>query len=284
MSAEEVLQRTVALGISAVELRLQPIEISLGLPKALILGAAPSDYSAVYYPLGDAPVPIPPTPGRSVLSAEAIAAYRAGAGPRRSWRLEQNLRRAKKLRRAYEAAGVKIDIVKVDGINDVSGEELDYAFNLAKALGARAISGEMLVPAVPRLAEAANRHRLTVALHNHLPITPTMWEDAFRHSRYIGANVDLGHFVAGNGFSPITFIKKHHDRIPHIHIKDKTLGNVNVELGQGDTPVREVLQLVRDRNWPIQATIEYEIKLPPTADRDAELAKALAYCRDCLLS
>jgi sugar phosphate isomerase/epimerase len=262
MSAEDVLQRTIDIGISAVELRLQPIEISLGLPKELILGPAPSDYSAVYYPLGDAPAII----------------------PRRAWRLAQSMRGAKALRRKYEAAGVKIDIVKVDGINDLDPAELDYAFTLAKTLGARAISGEMLTTAVPHLAKAADKHRFMVALHNHLPITPALWEEAFSHSPYIAANVDIGHFLAGNQMSPIPFIEKHHARIPHIHVKDKTLANVNVEFGQGDTPVRDVLRLIRDRKWPIDAVIEYEIKLPQTADRIAEIRKAIAYCRDSLLT
>jgi sugar phosphate isomerase/epimerase len=284
MSAEDVLQRTIDIGISAVELRLQPIEISLGLPKELILGPAPSDYSAVYYPLGDAPAIIPPAPGRTVLTAADIDAYNKGAVPRRAWRLAQSMRGAKALRRKYEAAGVKIDIVKVDGINDLDPAELDYAFTLAKTLGARAISGEMLTTAVPHLAKAADKHRFMVALHNHLPITPALWEEAFSHSPYIAANVDIGHFLAGNQMSPIPFIEKHHARIPHIHVKDKTLANVNVEFGQGDTPVRDVLRLIRDRKWPIDAVIEYEIKLPQTADRIAEIRKAIAYCRDSLLT
>ncbi|WP_313807085.1 sugar phosphate isomerase/epimerase [Sphingobium sp.] len=284
MSAEEVLRRTVELGISAVELRLQPIEISMGLPRELVLGPAPSDYSAVYYPLGDAPAVIPPAPGRTVLTPADIATYQAGAAPRREWRVRQSMHAAQALRRKYAAAGVKIDIVKIDGISDLEGDELDYAFRLAKTLGARAISGEMLVPAVPRLAAAANRHRFMVALHNHLPITPALWEDAFQYSPYIGANVDLGHFVAGNRTSPIAFIEKHHRRIPHIHVKDKTLDNINVEFGTGDTPIKDVLRLLRDKNWPITAVIEYELKLPVTADRTAEVRKAIEFCHNCLIS
>ena len=55
------------------------------------------------------------------------------------------------------------------------------------------------------------------------------------------------------------FLKQHHDRITHIHVKDRKLNNgPNVPFGQGDTPIKEVLQLIRDNKWNIQATIEFE--------------------------
>ncbi|MFC0306206.1 sugar phosphate isomerase/epimerase [Sphingomonas sp. C8-2] len=283
LSAEQVLHRTVALGISAVELRIQPIEISLGLPQDLVLGPAPSDYRAVYYPKGDSPEILPPAPGRTTITQDYVDTYKIDAARRRDWRLGLPIRSVEKIRRMYDDAGVRIEIVKFDGINDFEGEELDYMFDLAKAIGARAVSGEMAIPAIPKLAAAADKHRFMVGLHNHLAITPAMWEDAFRQSRYLGANVDIGHFLAGNQTSPLPFIKQHHDRITHLHVKDKTLANVNVAFGAGDTPVREILQTIRDNKWDIQATIEYEIPLDPAADRDAEIRKAIAYCRRCLL-
>ncbi|KQX22828.1 xylose isomerase [Sphingomonas sp. Root50] len=283
LDAEQVLERTVALGISSVELRIQPIEISLGLPRELVLGPAPSDYKAVYYPKGDAPAILPAAPGRAVLTQADFDAYDAGAIKRRAWRLALPIRSVERVRRMYDAAGVKIDIVKFDGINDFEGEEMDYMFNIAKAIGARAISGEMSIPAIPNLAKAADKHRFMVGLHNHLPITPAMWEDAFRQSRYLGANLDIGHFLAGNQMSPVPFITEHHARITHLHVKDKTLANVNVDFGKGDTPVREILQLIRDKRWNIPATIEYEIPLAPDTDRDAEVRKAIDYCRLCLV-
>ena len=54
-------------------------------------------------------------------------------------------------------------------------------------------------------------------------------------------------------------------------------------LSQGDTPVREVLQLMRDNRWPFQATIEFEYPVPPGSDRMAELARCTEFCRSCLL-
>ena len=44
---------------------------------------------------------------------------------------------------------------------------------------------------------------------------PEHWEKAFSLAKYNGANVDIGHFVAGLNTSPIPFIKKHHERVRH---------------------------------------------------------------------
>lgn len=56
--------------------------------------------------------------------------------------------------------------------------------------------------------------------------------------------------IAGNYGSPIPFIKKSQERITHLQIKDrKANARVNVPFGEGDTPVREVLQAIRDHRF-----------------------------------
>jgi hypothetical protein len=57
-----------------------------------------------------------------------------------------------------------------------------------------------------------------------------------------------------------------------------------VPFGEGDTPVVEVLRLIRDNKWPIQATIEFEYPVPAGSDRMAEMAKALQYCKTALVA
>jgi sugar phosphate isomerase/epimerase len=315
MSAEDVLEKCVEIGLSSVELRAQPIEKSLGLPDTIVLGPAPSDYNAALAPVGEIPgvwKPGQPKPdeeapaesrarngdarnagARNVGTArsvrpqtpEQLAAYRSTAEELRKWRLAAPLSKAADLRRAYEQAGVVIDIVKFDGLADLSDEELDYALKLAKTLGARAVSGELSVPAFERLGQAADRNRMWIGLHGHVAVTAAIWEQAFSHGRYLGANVDIGHFVAGNNTSPLPFIRQHHDRITHLHVKDrKRQDGPNMPFGQGDTPIREILQTIRDNQWPIPAMIEFEIPLPAGTDRTPELLKCLEYCKQCLLS
>ncbi len=67
--------------------------------------------------------------------------------------------------------------------------------------------------------------------------------------------MDLGHFFAGNNTSPVPFITQYHER---------------------------VTKLIRDNKWNIQATIEFEYKVPAGSDRMTELARAIKYCRDAL--
>ena len=178
-----------------------------------------------------------------------------------------------------------IDIVKFDGLSDLPDDELDYALTLAKTLGARAASCELSAPAVKRLGQAADRNQVWIGLHGHVAVTAAIWEQAFSEGRYLGANVDIGHFVAGNNTSPLPFIERHRARITHLHVKDrKKHDGPNVPFGQGDTPIRGILQTIRDNQWPIPAMIEFEIPLPPGTDRTPELLKCLDYCKQCLLS
>ncbi len=301
MSAEDVLEKCVQIGLSSVELRAQAIEKSLGLPDTIVLGPAPSDYNAALTPVGEVPGvwmpgaeasaggrgPAIVGTARSVRpqTPEQLAAYRTAAAELRKWRLSTPLSKAKDLRRTYEQAGVGIDIVKFDGLSDLPDEELDYALTLAKTLGARAVSCELSAPAVARLGQAADRNKVRIGLHGHVAVTAAIWEQAFSQGRYLGANVDIGHFVAGNNTSPLPFIKQHHDRITHLHVKDrKKQDGPNVPFGQGDTPIKEILQTIRDSRWPIPAAIEFEIPLPPGTDRTPELLKCLDYCKQCLLS
>ena len=240
MDADELLARCLKLNVNALELRSQPVESFLGSPASNGRKATPEDM--------------------------------------RRWRLSAPVERAAEFRRKYESAGVAIEIVKYDGIYAMADEEVDYCFNLAKSLGARAISCEIDVRHTQRIGRFADKHRLMVGFHGHAETTPAHWEAAFAQATFNGANVDIGHFVAGNNTSPVPFIRQHHARITHVHVKDRKMKEgPNVPFGQGDTPIREVLQLIRDNKWPIQATIEFEYPVPDGSDRMTELAKTVDY-------
>jgi sugar phosphate isomerase/epimerase len=197
--------------------------------------------------------------------------------------LSASIDKAKALRNQWEDAGVRIEIVKYDGIYNMSDDVLDYAFNLAKTVGARAISCEISADGTRRVGEFADKHKVMVGYHGHAETGPEDWEAAFKQAKYNGANVDIGHFVAGNNTSPVPFITEYHDRITHLHVKDRKKNKgPNVPFGEGDTPIKEVLQLLRDKKWNIQATIEFEYPIPPGSDRMAEIAKCVQYCKAAL--
>lgn len=261
LSGDETLQKCVQLGISGVELRSQPVEGFLGVPADLVKAAA----------------------GGRNLTPEQEAARTTALEGLRKWRVSAPLGKIKEFRRKYEDAGVAIEIVKFDAIYARADDEVDYCFELAKALGARAISCEISVKDTERIGQFADKHRLMVGYHGHAATTPADWETAFSYAKYNGANVDIGHFVAGNNTSPVPFLKQHYARVTHIHVKDrKKAEGPNTPFGEGDTPIKEVLQLIRDNKWPIQATIEFEYPVPAGSDRMAEIAKCVQYCKDAL--
>lgn len=218
---------------------------------------------------------------------EAFLGAPAKAEDRTQWRKTAPIDQAKEFRKKYESAGVLIEVVKVDGIFKMSDDELNYAFNLAKILGARAISSEISKKddELKRVGEFADQHKLMVGYHGHAETTPAHWEKAFSLAKFNAANVDIGHFVAGNNTSPLPFIREHHERVTHVHIKDRKKNNgPNTPFGEGDTPIVEVLRAIRDNKWNIQATIEFEYKVPAGSDRMTEIARAVKYCRDALAS
>lgn len=256
MSGDDILKNCVALGVSGVELRTQPVEVFLGAPKELVY--------TKNQPAGEAKT-----------TAEAMQKWRAAAP----------LGRVADFRKQWETAGVLIEIVKVDGIFKMSDAELDYVFALAKALGGRAISTEISHEEsdLKRVGQFADKHRFMVGYHGHATTKPEHWEHAFALAKFNGANVDLGHFVAGNNTSPVPFLKQHHERITHVHLKDRKLNNgPNTPFGEADTPIAEALRLIRDNQWNIQGTIEFEYKVPAGSTRMAEIARALKFCRDAL--
>jgi sugar phosphate isomerase/epimerase len=109
--------------------------------------------------------------------------------------------------------------------------------------------------------------------------TPQSFAEAMAGNKYIGINLDIGHFTAAN-FDSVDFLKQNHDHIVTIHIKDRKKDQgPNVPLGQGDTPIKEVLQLLKTNRWAIPANIEYEYS---GTDTVAEVKKCYEYCKSAL--
>ena len=285
-SADEVLDALLKLGLSTVELRSQPVEVSLGAPedgrtqltarRAAAGGGAPRTKGAPRR--------------RRQMTPEDQAVLDAATEDMRKWRLSASMDGFKTFRKKYEDAGVSIDIVKFDSVDKMVDDELDYMFQVAKALGARFITCEPPLSTTKRIGAFAEKHKLIVGYHGHAAIdrpesfaAPQSWETAMGHSKYNGANVDIGHFTAGNGYSPAEFIKKYHSRISNIHVKDRKKDQgANVLWGEGDTPIKEILQLMKREKYDFMATIEMEHPIPEGSDVMTELAKCIEYCKQAL--
>jgi sugar phosphate isomerase/epimerase len=282
IAADELLKLILETGVSGVELRAQPVELFMGSPALVAQAAARAGGAGAARGRGQGR-------GRGAQTPEQIEAQRLAVEENRKWRLAAPASKVREFRRMYEDAGVKIEIVKIDGLYGLSDPELDYFFQMARDLGARAISAEISTPVsnTKRVGQFADKYKMMVGSHGHAETGPLEWEEAFSYAKYNGANLDIGHFVAGHNVSPVPFLKAHYDRITHIHVKDRKLGTnggQNTPFGQGDTPIKEVLQLIRDNKWNIQATIEFEYPVPEGSTRMAELKKTVEYCRQALMA
>jgi sugar phosphate isomerase/epimerase len=252
-TAEETLKALLEDGISEVELMGGPIQLYAGIPASGGKGKGKN-----------APAEPPP--------AKPTDAER-----------EAQLTKCRELRKMYNDAGVNIHIHKMGfGASD---EEIEFSFQVAKALGCVGVTTERNEELAKRVAPFADKHKIWVGFHNHTTNYPVLDkpDPILELGHYIGFNFDIGHYVAGSkGLSPIPVLEKYHDRIVSLHLKDRTAEGGNVPWGEGQTPIKEVLQLMRKEKWTFPAEIELEYKIPEGSNAVAEVAKCVEYCRKAL--
>ncbi len=207
----------------------------------------------------------------------------------RQWRTTVSMDKFKEIRKMFKDKGVKIDILKL-GDHKWSDEEIDYAFNVCKTIGAKGITMEVSEVAGKRMAPFADKHKLYVIFHNHgQPGKPDFsFDKVLAYGPRLMLNFDAGHYYGATGLNPCDLIKRLHSRIVSIHLKDKTgpqatPSDKNQPFGQGQTPVVEMLQLIQKEKWPITCDIELEYDIPQGSDAVKEVIKCVAYCRTALL-
>ena len=226
--------------------------------------------------------------GRAESTPEQQAAQQEQARKLKAWRTTVSMEPFKKLRKMYNDAGVTIYAWKQLNAN-MSDEEFEYIFNVGEALGCTHTTLELLTdPAqLKRVGEFAAKKKVYAAYHTHFQGNMTAFDQAFALSKGNMANVDFGHWVAaGNvGGTPMQFLEKHHDRISSFHLKDRTTPehcSLNLPFGTGETPIKEILQLVSKNKWRIPASIEMEYDVPEGSDAVKEVRKCVEYCRNAL--
>lgn len=209
----------------------------------------------------------------------------------RKWRLSVPLSHFHEIRSQFDRAGVVLYAYNYSFRKDFTDDEIQRGFDMAKALGVRYLTASSNVSVAQRVDAYAQKYKIRVGFHGHDNTadpdefsTPETFARAMQGaSRYIGVNLDIGHFTAA-GFDAVEYIRQHHDRIVTFHIKDRKKNHGgNVPFGQGDTPIAAVLRLLRDEHWKIPANIEYEYgEEMPGLDTIAEVKKCYAYCRQAL--
>jgi sugar phosphate isomerase/epimerase len=264
-------------------------------------GGPPAQAPLIAYYSGEACAPRQAPPagagaaarGPAQLTPEQQAAQDKFRQEQAQWRTsEATMNKYRDLRKQFDDAGINLGILCYNMNGNIADDEIDYAFRMAAAMGVRSISSSSTVTIAKRVAAFADRYKMIWAGHGHDDVCdpeqfakPETFEKIMSFSPYIGVNLDIGHFTAG-GYDAVPFIRRHYDRITNLHLKDRLRNGqggtrgANVRWGDGETPIREVLQLLRREQYPFPANIEYEYQ---GTDAVIEVAKCLQFAKDILV-
>jgi sugar phosphate isomerase/epimerase len=204
---------------------------------------------------------------------EIAAAMLAARNLLREFRLNTPANHYENIRAKFTTAGISVAAYTVRYDDTFTDEEIDITFRQAKALGASSITAPGTPDAVKRLTAFAEKNQMNVALTDFAPVSALP-------SKRFRVNLDIGALTAANG-SPVAWIQENHDAIAQITIKDRRRNKgKNEQFGDGDTPIQDVLRLVKQKKYAFPAFAEYEYLGLGTAAE--ELQRCMDYMRAAL--
>lgn len=281
-SAEATLQYVKDSGLNAIELMGDPAESFAGIPQSPINRARLSQLGGKARKGEE--LTADEKKELNELRAQGDAYQKEVAG----WRATADMKKFEQFRKMYKDAGVSIYAFKPNafGKNNTDAE-IAYGMKAAKALGASHITLEHPSDDAHtlKLGKMGEQYGMSVGYHGHEQETFTFWDTALTQSPKNGLNLDAGHYIATGQTDLIPLIEKQHSRILSMHTKDRTTpanGKGNVAWGTGDTPIGEMLQLMKNKKYKFPATIELEYQVPEGSDAVKEVQKCVEFCRKAL--
>lgn len=281
-SAEATLKYILDSGINAIELIGDPAETFAGRPDN------PIDMSKMW-PLREKRRDGKITEEEEKELIEMTAQLESYKKQVSAWRSTVNMDKFAQFRKMYNDAGVSIYAFKPRNTfgKENSDADIEWGMKAGKILGASHVTVEH--PSddthTMRLGALAKKNGIYVGYHGHEQQTPTLWDTALEQSEYNALNLDLGHYVAAGNSKPLEIIIAKHDRIKSMHLKDRQTPEHekgNLSWGQGDTPIAQALQLMRNNKYNYPATVELEYKVPEGSNAVEEVKKCLAFCEQAL--
>ena len=213
------------------------------------------------------------------------------------WRSNVSMKDFKNVKKQFKNQGINIFAYKpyCMGPNNSDGE-IEYAMKATKALGADYLTAELTTKEnTKRISQFAEKHNVNIGYHAHLQASDTAWDFALNNSKKNFINLDVGHYIAARKENTketlLNFILKNHSRICSLHLKDRqaakplNLGASDNQIwGKGDTPIIEILQLVRDNSFKFTSSVELEYRIPDGSNRVDEVIRCYEYCNQALNS
>ena len=248
---------------------------------------------------GAPPAGAPPQPGaqrggggggRGALTPEQQAERQAATEKLAQWRASATAATWKAVTKKFNDAGVEVALLCYNMQDAMKDEDIEFGFSMARGLGVKAITTSTTLTMAKRIAPIAEKNKLMVGYHGHdqtndpnQTATLESYDTLMGYGKYNGINLDIGHFTAAN-YDAVAFIKAHHDKITNLHLKDrkKDHGPNVADWGTGDTPMRDVLQLLKKEKYGFPANMELEYRIPADSNIVAEAKKCFAYVKSCL--
>jgi sugar phosphate isomerase/epimerase len=207
----------------------------------------------------------------------------------RQWRMGPGLDQVAAAGEQFKRAGIRVFAFNFGLKDSCTDEEVDRGFEMTHALGAKIMTASTTLTMARRSLPFVEKHKILLALHGHSNLsdpnqfaTPESFTQGLAISPYYRVNLDIGHFSAA-GFDSVAFIRAHHAKITNLHVKDRKNNNgANMPFGQGDTPIKPVLHLLKTERYPIPAYIEYEYA--GTGTSTEEVGNCLKYVKTALAS
>jgi sugar phosphate isomerase/epimerase len=274
-SVDDLIKYCVECNISAIEL----------------MGDAPEEYAGKPKNTMARPNYVPGQPRQQMTDEQraAMAKYNKDVA---DWRSNVSMDKFVEVRKMFNNAGISIYAFKPNALGpNNSDAEVEYALKAAKALGANSVTIELPtdLKQSQRLGDLASKHKVYIGYHAHLQATDTAWDAALAQSPYNSLNLDCGHYIAAGGPNTtatlLALIEAKHDRITSMHIKDrknKENGGQNVAWGQGNTPLKDILGLLKSKKYKFPASIELEYDIPAGSDAVQETKKCVEYAKAIL--
>ena len=221
-------------------------------------------------------------PRRVVLTPEEIAASDATArAALRTWRLQAAPAVFEDVRRRIASAGLAVDACAVTVNDSFTDDEIDAIFRQVKAFGARTLSSPLTLATARRLVPFAERHDVAVSIHHQIDGNAAGLIDLPRVAQALALSprfrlrLDVGRITASNRDA----VETARELLPRAscviltdHLRN---GGASQPLGEGDTPLAGVLQMLAAADPSMPVLLEYDYRgLRPSAE---EVKTALAY-------
>jgi len=279
-----VIPSMIDLGLGEIELTLDHCEALAGIPviSARFSGAAGASGAAT----GAA------RDGRAPTPAEQQAARAEAQAKNTDWRAATTPATWAPVRRKFQDAGIEVAVLSGEMNDGMTDRDIEYQISMAEGMGVKALNTSTTLTMAKRIAPIADRHKMKVGYHGHdqtsdpnQTATLESYDTLMAYGKYNCINLDVGHFTAAN-YDAVAFIEKHHDKITSLHLKDRKRDHgKTVPWGTGDTPLREILLLMKKNKYAFPGNIEWEgMAIPEGSTLLGEMKKCVDLCRKWLAS